>query len=190
MKTTSKRKRSSKSGPVAEAVASVEAAPTAASPEPASVEVIATASANEPVVAEAVVAEVDTNAETVSVESVVADEAAAVSEPVAVEAEAAPVEATPVDSVIVLAANCSVKDAASLKTSLCAVANESAAVTLDASAVERVDTATMQLLCAFARDRNARKQSIVWRGQSQALHDAIRLLGVGSLLGFDAGVAA
>jgi hypothetical protein len=41
----------------------------------------------------------------------------------------------------------------------------------------------MQLLCAFARDRNARKQSIVWRGQSQALHDAIRLLGVGSLLG-------
>jgi ABC-type transporter Mla MlaB component len=172
MKTTSKRKRSSKSGPVAEAVASVEAAPTAASPEPAPVEVVAAASANEPVVAEAVVAEVDANAETV-----------AVSEPVAVEAEAAPVAATPVDSVIVLAANCSVKDAASLKTSLCAVANESAAVTLDASAVERVDTATMQLLCAFARDRNARKQSIVWRGQSQALHDAIRLLGVGSLLG-------
>jgi ABC-type transporter Mla MlaB component len=195
MKTTSKRKRSSKSGPVAEAVASVEAAPTAASPEPAPVEVIATASANEPVVAEEVVAEVDANAETVSVESVVADAAVAVSEPVVVEAvvveaEGAPVEATPVDSVIVLAANCSVKDAASLKTSLCALANESAAVTLDASAVERVDTATMQLLCAFARDRNARKQSIVWRGQSQALHDAIRLLGVGSLLGFDAGVAA
>jgi ABC-type transporter Mla MlaB component len=176
MKTTSKRKRSSKSGPVAEAVASVEAAPTAASPEPAPVEVVAAASANEPVVVE-----VDANAETVSVESVAADEAVAVSEPVAVEA--APVQATPVDSVIVLAANCSVKDAASLKTSLCAVANESAAVTLDASAVERVDTATMQLLCAFARDRNARKQSIVWRGQSQALHDAIRLLGVGPLLG-------
>jgi ABC-type transporter Mla MlaB component len=176
MKTTSKRKRSSKSGPVAEAVASVEAAPTAASPEPAPVEVVAAASANKPVVAEA-----DSNAETVSVESVAADEAVAVSEPVAVEA--APVQATPVDSVIVLAANCSVKDAASLKTSLCAVANESAAVTLDASAVERVDTATMQLLCAFARDRNARKQSIVWRGQSQALHDAIRLLGVGPLLG-------
>ena len=95
------------------------------------------------------------------------------------------------EPVVVLSANCSVKDAASLKTSLCAVANESAAVTLDASAVERVDTATMQLLCAFARDRIARKQSIVWRGQSQALLDAIRLLGVGALLGFDAiGAAA
>ena len=110
---------------------------------------------------------------------------------VAVEAPSAPVQAGAVDPVIVLAANCSVKDAASLKTSLCAVANESGAVTLDTSAVERVDTATIQLLCAFVRDRSTRSQSIVWRGQSQALHDAVRLLGVGSLLGFDAaGVAA
>lgn len=120
--------------------------------------------------------------------------AAAVSaEPAVAEAsEPVVVEATQADALIVLAANCSVKDATSLKTSLCAVANESAAVTLDASAVERVDTATMQLLCAFVRDRSARNLSIVWRGQSQALHDAIRLLGVGSLLGFDAaaGVAA
>jgi ABC-type transporter Mla MlaB component len=89
------------------------------------------------------------------------------------------------EPIVVLAANCSVKDAASLKSSLIAVAQESAAVTLDASAVERVDTATMQLLCAFVRDRLARNQGIVWRGQSQALHDAVRLLGVGSLLGFD-----
>jgi ABC-type transporter Mla MlaB component len=72
------------------------------------------------------------------------------------------------------------------------VAEESTAVTLDASAVERVDTATMQLLCAFARDRSARNQSIVWRGQSQALNDAVRLLGVQELLGFEEakGVAA
>ena len=91
-----------------------------------------------------------------------------------------------------LAANCSVKDAAALKSSLCALANQSAAVTLDTSAVERVDTATMQLLCAFVRDRGARNQSVVWRGVSQALNDAVRLLGVGALLNVDAakGVAA
>lgn len=119
-----------------------------------------------------------------------ASAAAVIAEPATVAVAVVPTESAN-EPVVVLAANCSVKDAASLKTSLCAVANESAAVTLDASAVERVDTATMQLLCAFARDRIARKQSIVWRGQSQALHDAIRLLGVGALLGFDAiGAAA
>jgi ABC-type transporter Mla MlaB component len=95
------------------------------------------------------------------------------------------------ESVVVLAANCSVKDAAALKTSLCAIASEGTDVTLDVSAVERVDTATMQLLCAFARDRIGRKQNVTWRGESQALRDAVRLLGVGALLGFESnGVAA
>jgi ABC-type transporter Mla MlaB component len=69
--------------------------------------------------------------------------------------------------------------------------NEGTAVTLDVSAVERVDTATMQLLCAFVRDRGGRKQNVTWRGESQALQDAVRLLGVGALLGFESkGVAA
>ncbi len=73
------------------------------------------------------------------------------------------------DPIVVLAANCSVKDAAAFKTSLCAFSNHSDAVTLDVSAVERVDTATMQLLCAFVRDRSGRNQSVTWRGESQAL---------------------
>jgi ABC-type transporter Mla MlaB component len=182
---TSKRKRSPKSEPI-EALDSAPAA--AASAEPASVEVVASEPANEAVVAEAAVAveavisesvAVEAN-EPVAIEAVVAD----VSEPIAIEAPSAPVEATTVEPVIVLAANCSVKDAAALKSSLCAVANESAAVTLDTSAVERVDTATMQLLCAFVRDRSARNQSVVWRGVSQALNDAMRLLGVAAMLGF------
>lgn len=170
---TSKRKRSPKSTPVVDALDSA----------PAAIEVVAPESANEPVVAEATVAA----SEPAIVETI---------EPVVAEASEAQVVEAPVavhvDPVVVLAANCSVKDAATLKTSLCAVSAESAAVTLDASAVERVDTATMQLLCAFARDRNSRNQSIVWRGKSQALHDAVRLLGVAALLGFEEanGVAA
>jgi ABC-type transporter Mla MlaB component len=95
------------------------------------------------------------------------------------------------DPIVVLGSNCSVKDAAALKTSLCAFSNRSDAVTLDVSAVERVDTATMQLLCAFVRDRSGRKQSVTWRGESAALQDAVRLLGVGELLGLETkGVAA
>jgi ABC-type transporter Mla MlaB component len=130
--------------------------------------------ATQPVVAESVVAANDA----------VGAEAVAASEPGVATAVAEPV--------IVLSANCSVKDAAALKVSLCAIAKESAAVTLDTSAVERVDTATMQLLCAFVRDRSSRNQGIVWRGKSQALSDAVRLLGVGALLALDQveGVAA
>lgn len=95
------------------------------------------------------------------------------------------------EPIVVLAANCSVKDAAALKSSLCAWSNHGDAVTLDVSAVERVDTATMQLLCAFVRDRSGRKQSVAWRGESAALQDAVRLLGVGALLGLEpTGVAA
>lgn len=96
------------------------------------------------------------------------------------------------EPVIVLAANCSVKDAAALKISLSALVQEDTAVTLDTSAVERIDTATMQLLCAFVRDRSVRNQRVTWLGESQVLHDAARLLGVRALLGFEEakGVAA
>jgi ABC-type transporter Mla MlaB component len=196
MKTT-KRKRSTKSTPAVEVL---DSAPAAASAEPSPVAVVATESANDPIVAEAVVAEVvaaEAAVESVADEAVVVASEEVAVEPVVAAAPSAPVAAVPVankqssaDPVVVLAANCSVKDASALKNSLCAVANESNAVTLDTSAVERVDTATMQLLCAFVRDRIARKQSIVWRGESQALSDAVRLLGVGALIGFDKGVAA
>ncbi len=99
--------------------------------------------------------------------------------------EAAAEPAVVGDPLVVLAANCSVKDAAALKTSLCAFSNPGDAVTLDVSAVERVDTATMQLLCAFVRDRGGRNQGVTWRGESAALQDAVRLLGVGALLGLE-----
>ena len=109
-----------------------------------------------------------------------------------VAADIAPVVVASLDMKIVLAANCSVKDAAALKTTLCAVAKQSADVTLDVSAVERIDTATMQLLCAFARDRSGRKQGVTWIGVSPAVQDAASLLGVRALLGFETakGIAA
>lgn len=194
---TSKRKRSSKSEPEAAAldVATVPAAEDSAdlavaAETPESV-IEASAPAGELPLPESVGVHIPDAAETLAVQippavhipgalqiPAVATPAA---ETVGVQIPAVVAEAEPV---IVLAANCSVKDAATLKTSLCAVAEEITAVTLDASAVERVDTATMQLLCAFVRDRSARNQSIVWRGKSQAMNDAVRLLGVHELLGF------
>lgn len=83
---------------------------------------------------------------------------------------------------VALASNASVKDAVALKDSLCAVANADEPVVLDASSVERVDTATIQLLCVFVRERMARNQTVVWQNASAAMLEAARLLGVQTLL--------
>lgn len=208
---TVKRKRSSKAASVTEA-SGVDVV-TADAPVAAEPVVEATAELS-PVAVEALVAEpavdVSNEAAVEPVAEVVAEPALeetvvaeAIAEPVAeaVATEAAETEAVATegaaepavvgDPIVVLAANCSVKDAAALKTSLCAFSNHGDAVTLDVSAVERVDTATMQLLCAFVRDRGGRNQGVTWRGESPALQDAVRLLGVGALLGLETkGVAA
>ena len=87
---------------------------------------------------------------------------------------------------IVLASNCSVKDAAELKQSLCAHLEESATVALNVGSVERVDTSTMQLLCAFVRDRAAQQRKVEWAGDTRVIRDAARLLGVESMLALPA----
>lgn len=84
---------------------------------------------------------------------------------------------------VALASHCTVKDAAALKSELCALADDDLPVTVDIGAVERVDTSTMQLLCAFVRDRAARDRQVVWRGESQGWSEAVRLLGCADMLG-------
>jgi ABC-type transporter Mla MlaB component len=88
----------------------------------------------------------------------------------------------PSQPMIVLAANCNVKDAAELKQSLCLHLDQAAAVTLDVGGVERVDTSTIQLLCAFVRDRSEQRRKVEWLGDSRVVRDAARLLGVEALL--------
>ena len=83
---------------------------------------------------------------------------------------------------IVLASNCSVKDATELKQTLCLHLDDAAPVTLDVGSVERVDTSTLQVLCAFVRDRSAQQRKVEWRGDADVVRDAARLLGVDSML--------
>jgi ABC-type transporter Mla MlaB component len=101
---------------------------------------------------------------------------------VAAEVEVA-LSAAPSQPMIVLATHCNVKDAAELKQSLCLHLDEAAPVKLDVGGVERVDTSTMQLLCAFVRDRSAQQRKVEWVGDSRVVHDAARLLGVEAMLG-------
>ena len=113
--------------------------------------------------------------------------AAPVVEDTVVPAPAAPAtDSAPTAPTVALAANCTVKDSAALKASLCAVADVNESVVLDAGGVERIDTATVQLLCAFVRDRAGRNQSVAWQHASSALLEAARLLGVQSLLALPA----
>jgi ABC-type transporter Mla MlaB component len=56
------------------------------------------------------------------------------------------------------------------------------AVQLDGAAVERVDTAALQLLVAFRREASARGQSPTWLGVSAAIHDAAGVLGLAKAL--------
>lgn len=93
-----------------------------------------------------------------------------------------PIPAAVAQPVVTLASNCTVKDAAALKQSLCAVLDSEAAVTLDVSAVERIDTAAIQVLCAFVRQRIADARIVIWLGVPAALREAAGLLGVRELL--------
>ena len=90
--------------------------------------------------------------------------------------------AAPSQPTIVLASNCNVKDAGELKQSLCHYLDDGAPVALDVGKVERVDTSTIQLLCAFVRDRTARDRKVEWIGDSPVIRDAAHLLGVEALL--------
>jgi ABC-type transporter Mla MlaB component len=83
--------------------------------------------------------------------------------------------------VVSLFSNSTVKDAAALKGTLLQVL-EAPTVTIDATSVERIDTAVIQALCAFVRDRAQRSLSVTWRGTPQPLVDAARLLGIGAML--------
>ena len=93
-------------------------------------------------------------------------------------------------AVLALPSSCTVKDAADLKDLLCSHLDSPDCVVLDVASVERIDTAALQLLCAFVRDRQARGCMVQWQGNSPALHEASDLLAVRGVLGLAAPVGA
>ena len=61
---------------------------------------------------------------------------------------------------------------------------------LDGSAVERVDTAALQLLAVYQRERRSRGEPSAWSGASDALRDAAGVLGLTIELNLPANAAA
>jgi anti-anti-sigma regulatory factor len=60
--------------------------------------------------------------------------------------------------------------------------DDSGPVQIDASAVERIDTATLQLLAAFVRDLRADARMVEWTDCSAVLRRAAQSLGLTSAL--------
>lgn len=86
------------------------------------------------------------------------------------------------DGSLRLAAECTVAEAEALKSELGQRLQASAPVTLDVSALQRIDTAGLQLLAAFIRDRRTAGRTVVWRGRASALETAAALLGLHDML--------
>jgi anti-anti-sigma regulatory factor len=81
-----------------------------------------------------------------------------------------------------VAAECTVADASALKAELAKLLDDSGVVTLDVSAVQRIDTAGLQVLATFVRERESHGRQVEWRGTAPALAAAAKLLGLGSFL--------
>ncbi len=71
----------------------------------------------------------------------------------------------------------------SLQTQLAERLDESGTVQIDGTAVDRVDTAGLQLLAAFVRELQAEARSVEWVGCSVGLRRAANALGLGVALG-------
>ena len=86
------------------------------------------------------------------------------------------------DGSLTLAADCTVAEVDALKAALARRLEESQPVTLDVSALQRIDTAALQLLAAFVRDRRTAGRAVAWSGRAPALEAAAGLLGLHHML--------
>lgn len=85
-------------------------------------------------------------------------------------------------SVLRLESDCTIREARTLKQQLQQHLQAPAPLFVDGSAVERADTAGVQLMVAFSLDCLERGISFSWPFRSNALKRAIDRLGVGALL--------
>ena len=63
-------------------------------------------------------------------------------------------------------------------------------IVIDASAVKRIDAASLQLLAAFVYDRTSRGRGVAWKSPAPVIESAARKLGLLSLLALSAGPTA
>jgi phospholipid transport system transporter-binding protein len=77
----------------------------------------------------------------------------------------------------------SIRTSLALQSELAARLDESGPVKIDGGAVERIDTAALQLLAAFVREMRAASRTVEWIDSSVALRRAAGSLGLRPVLG-------
>lgn len=96
---------------------------------------------------------------------------------------------------VVLGTTCTIEDVAQLRNDLITHLAANKPIIIDATRLERIDTAGVQLLAAFAIDCLEQGIVFAWKQRPAVLEEAIRLLGLGALMEspgavFDAEVAS
>jgi anti-anti-sigma regulatory factor len=93
------------------------------------------------------------------------------------------------DAIIHLGAHLTIREAVALRAELLERVNLVDVVGLDASGVQKVDTAGLQVLLAFTRQRRVADAATVWTGCSDSLRKGAACLDLGQALGLPAGAA-
>jgi ABC-type transporter Mla MlaB component len=88
---------------------------------------------------------------------------------------------------LVLGAECTLAEADGLKRTLGRLLAEPRPVRVEVAALRRVDTAGLQLLATFVRDRRTAGRVTEWRGRAPALEAAADVLGLRGMLELPAG---
>jgi anti-anti-sigma regulatory factor len=88
----------------------------------------------------------------------------------------------PRSEVIALPADCTLRNITAVRDRLCGLDANVSNITLDMRNVERFDTATLQLVAAFARDQAARGANLMTCGNRPAWDEAAELLGLSATL--------
>ena len=83
---------------------------------------------------------------------------------------------------VLLGASCTIQETTALKAQLLERLARPGPIEIDGRGVQRVDTAGLQLLVAFALDCMERSIPFVWKGRSAELEQAVDLLGIAPLL--------
>jgi anti-anti-sigma regulatory factor len=88
----------------------------------------------------------------------------------------------PKSEVVVVPADCTVRNIGALRERLCEVSDNVRNITLDLRHLQRFDSATLQLLAAFTRDHAARGTNLLSCGAPGAWDEAAALLGLTATL--------
>lgn len=83
---------------------------------------------------------------------------------------------------VTLAPTCTIHEIAALKDHLLQQQSNGGPIEIDGGAVQRIDTAGLQLVLAFALDCLDRNVEYRWVARSSQLEDAIQTLGIAALL--------